>query len=162
LSRQLVIASGAQNRILIPVFAKNISESVLQLHTSEYKNPGQLPGGNVLVVGSAQSGTQIAEDLIGANKKVFLSTGKVGRIPRRYRGKDIFDWLIEAGFYDVYTDDVKDPSILKINPPQVSGAGKQGKTSSLQSLARGRVVILGRADNADAGNVFFQPDAPSH
>jgi putative flavoprotein involved in K+ transport len=162
LSRQLVIASGGQNGILIPAFAKNISQSILQLHTSEYKNPGQLPNGNVLVVGSAQSGTQIAEDLVRANKTVFLSSGKVGRIPRRYRGRDIFDWLFELGFYDVFTDDVTDPSLLKIKNPQVSGAGERGKTSSLQSLARSGVMILGRVENADLDNIFLQSNAPSH
>lgn len=125
--RQLVIASGGQNRMLIPAFAKNISARILQLHTSEYKNPGQLPHGNVLVIGSGQSGTQVAEDLVRADKKVFLSTGKVGRIPRRYRGKDIFDWLFELGFYDVFTDDVTDPSFIKMKPPQVSGFGERGK-----------------------------------
>jgi putative flavoprotein involved in K+ transport len=162
LSRQLVIASGGQNGILIPAFAKNISKRIFQLHTSEYKNPDQLPDGNVLVVGSAQSGTQVAEDLIRANKRVFLSSGKVGRIPRRYRGRDIFDWLFELGFYDVFTDDVVDPALFKIKPPQVSGAGDRGKTSSLQSLARSGVVILGRAGDADFDNIFFHPNAPSH
>jgi len=162
LSRQIVIASGGQNGILIPAFAENISKRILQLHTSNYKNPGQLPEGNVLVVGSAQSGTQVAEDLVRANKRVFLSSGKVGRIPRRYRGRDIFDWLFELGFYDVFTDDVTDPSLLKIKPPQVSGAGERGKTSSLQSLARSGVMILGKAANADADNIFFQANAPSH
>ena len=85
-TRQIVIASGGQNKILIPAIAKNIASNIVQLHTSEYKNPGQLPEGNVLIVGSAQSGTQVAEDLVRTDKKVFLSTGKVGRIPRRYRG----------------------------------------------------------------------------
>ena len=161
-SRQLVIASGGQNTVCIPAFAKNIAQRILQLHTSDYKHPGQLPAGSVLVVGSAQSGTQVAEDLVGADKKVFLSTGKVGRIPRRYRGRDIFDWLVEMGHYDVYKAEVTDPSIFKIKNPQVSGAGDKGKTSSLQSLARSGVVILGRADNADAHTIYFQPNAASN
>ncbi len=160
--RQLVIASGGQNRMFIPDFAKSIPKSIVQVHTCEYKNPSQLPAGSVLVIGSAQSGTQIAEDLVGANKKVFLSTGRVGRIPRRYRGRDIFDWLVEMGFYDLLRTDVPDPSFFKIKNPQVSGAGEKGKTSSLQSLARSGVEILGRADNADANTIFFQADAPSN
>lgn len=162
LSRQLVIASGGQNRTYIPAFAKNIADSILQLHTSEYKNSGQLPDGNVLVVGSAQSGTQVAEDLVRSNRQVFLSTGNVGRLPRRYRGKDIFDWLIDSGFYDVRTDDINDPALLKVKNPQVSGFGDRGKTSSLQSLARRGAVILGRADNADLDTIFLQPNAAEH
>lgn len=161
-SRQLVIASGGQNRTYIPAFAKNIAKSILQLHTSDYKNAGQLPDGNVLVVGSAQSGTQVAEDLVRSNKQVFLSTGKVGRLPRRYRGKDIFDWLIDSGFYNVRTDDITDPSLFKAKNPQVSGFGDRGKTSSLQSLARRGVVILGKADDADSDTIFLQPNAAQH
>lgn len=159
-SRQLVIASGGQNTIRIPDFAKNITKSIVQLHASEYKNANQLPDGNVLVVGSAQSGTQIAQDLLRSERKVFLSTAQVGRIPRRYRGKDIFDWLVQIGFYDICTDDVTDPSLLKRKNPQVSGAGERGKTSSLQSLARSGAMILGRADSAQSDTIFFQPNAP--
>ncbi|WP_018622258.1 flavin-containing monooxygenase [Spirosoma luteum] len=162
LSRQIVIASGGQNKIRIPSFAKNVSPRVLQLHTCYYKNPGQLPNGNVLVVGSAQSGTQVADDLVRANRNVFLSTGMAGRFPRRYRGKDIFDWLFGMGFYDVLTDDITDPAILTMKPPQVSGAGERGKTTSLQSLARQGVKIFGRAANADLETMFFQPDAAAH
>ena len=160
--RQIVIASGGQNTVHIPAFAQNIGDHIVQLHTSEYKNSGQLPEGHVLVVGSAQSGTQIAEDLVRAGKKVFLSTGKVGRIPRRYRGKDIFDWLVELGFYDAYTDDITDPAVFKIKNAQVSGSGERGKTCSLQSLARSGATILGKAQNADADTVFLHPSAPLH
>ncbi len=160
--KQIVIASGGQNTIVIPDFAKNIAKNILQLHTSEYRNSGQLPDGHVLLIGSAQSGTQIAEDLVRAGKKVFLSTGKVGRIPRRYRGKDIFDWLVELGFYDAYTDDITDPAVFNTKNAQVSGSGERGKTCSLQSLARSGVVILGRADHADADSIFLQPSAASH
>jgi putative flavoprotein involved in K+ transport len=161
-SKQIVVASGAQNEKLIPQFAKYITPEILQLHTSEYKNVRQLPYGNVLVAGSAQSGTQITEDLINSGKKVFLSTGSVGRIPRRYRGKDILDWLIATGFYDVRTEDVTDPFIFKIRPPQVSGVGERGHTSSLQSLARNGAVILGKAANADSFKIFLQPNAAAH
>ncbi|MBD2757745.1 flavin-containing monooxygenase [Spirosoma validum] len=162
LSQQLVIASGGQNRIRLPDFAHQLAKSVVQLHASEYKNARQLPDGNVLVVGSAQSGTQIAQDLLRSGRNVFLSTGRVGRIPRRYRGKDIFDWLVEIGFYDTRTDEVTEPSLLQVKNPQVSGAGERGKTSSLQSLARSGAVILGRADRAEANTIFFQTNTSSN
>ena len=162
LSRQLVIASGGQNNIRVPDFANHLAKSVVQLHASEYKNADQLPAGNVLVVGSAQSGTQIAQDLLRSGRNVFLSTARVGRIPRRYRGKDIFDWLVEIGFYDTPTDEVTDPSLLTVKNPQVSGAGERGKTSSLQSLARSGAVILGRADRVEADTIFFQPNTASN
>src|SRR6187200_394018 len=118
--KQVIIASGVANEIKIPSLAKNISKDLKQLHTSEYKNVGQLPGGAVLVVGSAQSGCQITEDLLNAGRKVYLSTSMVGRVPRRYRGRDIFEWLFDTGFFDLKTEDVKDPLELLMHPPQLS------------------------------------------
>jgi len=100
-SKQLVIASGGQNVKNIPSFATNISEDVLQLHACEYRNSSSLPEGAVLIAGSAQSGVQIAEDLIESGRRVFISTSQVARVPRRYRGKDIVDWLMLTGFNDV-------------------------------------------------------------
>lgn len=161
-SRRLVIASGGQNRIWVPYFADHLAKSVVQLHASEYKNAHQLPAGNVLVVGSGQSGTQIAQDLLGSGRHVFLSTARVGRIPRRYRGKDIFDWLVKIGFYNTLTEEVTDPALFAVKNPQVSGAGDRGKTSSLQSLARSGAVILGRAERAEVDTIFFQPNASSN
>ncbi|GAB3049457.1 flavin-containing monooxygenase [Spirosoma pulveris] len=162
LSRRLVIASGGQNRISVPDLANHLAKSVLQLHASEYKNAHQLPAGNVLVVGSGQSGTQITQDLLRSGRHVFLSTARVGRIPRRYRGRDIFDWLVKIGFYNTPTEEVTDPSLLTVKNPQVSGAGDRGKTSSLQSLARSGAIILGRADRVEADTIFFQPNASSN
>lgn len=100
-SRCVVVASGGQNEMSVPRFAKNIDSGIVHQHASQYTSAAQLPHGAVLVVGSGQSGTQIAEDLTAAGRKVFLSTCKVGRIPRKYRGKDIFDWMFNMGLYDI-------------------------------------------------------------
>ncbi len=158
-SRQVVVASGSQNRKLIPSFSEYIPPDILQLHAGDYKNSSKLPHGAVLVAGSAQSGVQIAEDLIDSGKKVFLSTGRAGRMPRRYRGKDIIDWLMESGYFDVHKNNLSDPLMLKARFPQISGVGKRGHTISLQSLAGKGAVILGKAVNADSSAVYFQPDA---
>jgi putative flavoprotein involved in K+ transport len=160
--RQVVIASGHANELSIPPFAKKISASIKQLHTSEYRNSGQLPGGTVLVVGSAQSGCQIAEDLADAGRKVFLSTSMVARVPRRYRGRDIVDWLIDVKFLDIRADELEDPKMLEMKPPQLTGLDGGKRTISLQSLAKKGIVILGKMDNADEQNVFFQPNAAMH
>jgi len=69
LSKQVVVASGSQNKKNVPSFAKNISPDILQLHAGEYRNAHMLPEGAVLVIGSAQSGVQIAEDLIASKEK---------------------------------------------------------------------------------------------
>ena len=160
--KQIVVASGGQNIKSIPSFARNISQEIVQLHTSEYRNASALPDGAILVIGSAQSGVQIAEDLITRDRKVFISTSQVPRVPRRYRGKDIVDWLVLSGFYDLRTIDVTDPLILKMKQPQVSTVGLLGHTLSLQGLARNGAVILGKTENTDGADVFLQPNATTN
>ncbi len=160
--KQVLIASGAANEIRVPSIAKNISKEITQLHTSEYKNPNQIPAGAVLVVGGAQSGIQITEDLLHAGRKVYLSTSKVARIPRWYRGRDIFYWVMDAKFYEIKAEDITDPDLLNLKPPHVSGTGTGKHSLSLQSLAKQGAVILGKLDRADEGNVFFQTNAAEH
>lgn len=154
LCKQVLIASGVANEIRIPSLAKNISKDIKQLHTSEYKNADQLPNGAVLVVGSAQSGCQITEDLLHAGRKVYLSTSMVGRIPRWYRGRDIFYWVREAKFYDIKAEEIDDPKMLELRPPQVSGTGSGRDSMSLQSLAKNGAVILGKMHRVENTRVF--------
>jgi putative flavoprotein involved in K+ transport len=161
-SKKLVIASGGQNIKNIPSFAVNISEEVLQLHACEFRNSSLLPEGAVLITGSAQSGVQIAEDLIESGRKVFISTSQVARVPRRYRGKDILEWLMLTGFNDVRTSDITDPRIFSMKQPQASGVGIRGHTLSLQSLARNGAVILGKIETADREKVIIQPNAAAN
>ena len=162
LCRQVIIASGIANEIKIPFFAANISSTIKQLHTSDYRSAGRLPAGAVLVSGSAQSGVQIAEDLLDSGRKVFVSTSRVDRIPRWYRGRDIFYWLIDIKYFDLKAGEVSDPAMLDSRNPQVAGTGDGRDTVSLQSLAKKGAVILGKMDNADNENVFFQPNAAMH
>ena len=144
-SRQLVIASGSQNEVKMPSFAKMVPAGITQLHSSQFRSASGLPEGAVLVVGSAQSGCQIAEDLAENGREVYLSTSMVARIPRRYRGKDIIDWLLSLGFFDIRKEEVKDPKAFKMAPPQLTGTS--GKTISLQSLAAKGVKIIGRMES---------------
>ena len=160
--KKVVIASGMQNIISIPAFASKISKEILQLHAGEFRNSNMLPKGNVLVVGSGQSGVQIAEDLIDCGRKVYLATSMVARVPRRYRGKDIFEWLELAGFNDHRTIEFLDPEMLKMEQPQLSGVGKRGKTVSLQALAKKGVIILGKIDSASQNHIYIQANAVDH
>ena len=160
--RQIVIASGSANEIKIPAFSTNISPEIKQLHASEYRNAGRLPAGAVLVAGSAQSGVQIADDLLASRKKVYLASSKVARIPRWYRGKDIFYWLIDTKSYDIRADEITDAQLLESRNPQVAGTGSGRDTVSLQSLAKKGAVILGKMNNADESNAFFQLNAATH
>ena len=82
----VVIATGLYQRPRIPSFSANLDGGIKQLHSSQYRNPNSLPPGSVLVVGSGQSGCQIAEELYMSGRQVYLCVGNAGRIPRRYRG----------------------------------------------------------------------------
>lgn len=161
-TKQVVVASGIQNEKRIPSFAKNISADIHQLHACEYRNTSQLPDGAVIVVGGGQSGCQIAEDLAEQGRKVYLSTSMVARVPRRYRDRDIVDWLSDMGFYDVQTETVTDPKVLKMRVPLLSGIGALGHTLSYQLLAQKGVIILGKMENADTGTLFFAGNASDH
>ena len=160
--RQVIICSGSQNEKKIPSFASNVSPRVRQFHASEYKNSSQLPDGAVLVVGSAQSGCQVAEDLLEAGRKVFLATSCVARMPRRYRGKDIVDWLINLGFFNLKTDQVTDKKMLHMPAPQVSGRGNKGHSISLQQLARQGATILGKIQLARGEYMSIDSHAADH
>ena len=89
---QVVVASGGYHIPIIPRMAERIPATIKQIHSEQYRNPALLPEGNVLVVGSGQSGSQIAEDLHLAGKKVFLAVGDAPRCARFYRGRDVVDW----------------------------------------------------------------------
>lgn len=97
----VVIATGGYPLPVIPPFARTLDPSVTQIHSEEYKNAEQLPDGAVMVVGTGQSGAQIAEDLHLAGREVHLAMGKAPRVARTYRGRDCMTWLSDMGLYDV-------------------------------------------------------------
>jgi putative flavoprotein involved in K+ transport len=144
-TRNVVIASGCLNRPRRPATACALPSHLLQIDASNYRNPAALPAGAVLVVGSAQCGGQIAEDLVQADCTVFLATGRVGRMPRRYRGRDIVFWLRRSGLFDVPRKDFLDPSGRIMGRPLLG----VGHTVSLQSLSAQGVVLLGRLTGVD-------------
>ncbi|HEY9296069.1 MAG TPA: NAD(P)-binding domain-containing protein, partial [Phormidium sp.] len=102
---QVVIASGSYHQPKIPKLAERLPDTIVQLHSSAYRNAESLPDGSVLVIGTGQSGCQIAEDLHLAGKQVHLCVGGAPRSPRRYRGKDVVDWLDQMGYYDLSIDE---------------------------------------------------------
>ncbi|HVR48197.1 MAG TPA: MSMEG_0569 family flavin-dependent oxidoreductase [Pseudorhodoferax sp.] len=100
-ARQVVVASGGYHQPIVPRLAERLPAAVRQLHSADYRNAGQLPPGRVLVVGSGQSGAQIAEDLHLAGRQVVLAVGDAPRCARFYRGRDVVDWLADMGYYDM-------------------------------------------------------------
>lgn len=162
LSRSVVIAAGIQHTPRFPAARARIPADITQLHTAGYRSASVLPPGAVVVVGSGQSGCQIAEDLLSAGRSVYLCTSRVGRFPRRYRGRDILEWLIEMGFWDVTPASLPDKSLLREPQPQISGLGPRGHTLSLQHLARLGAVILGRLEDVEGTTLILGEDAAAH
>ncbi len=153
-TRNVVIASGAHTRPRLPVSARAIPSDLVQIHSADYRNPAALPPGSALVIGAGQSGCQIAEELLGAGRTVYLSTCRVGRSPRRYRGRDLIVWSHESGLADVRPEDLADRSVLTRGEPQIA----PGHTISLQSLSARGVVLLGRFATAEGGRLRFAND----
>ena len=151
-ARAVVVATGPFQKPLIPVMVP-VEAGVMQIHSSGYKNPGQLPPGGVLVVGAGSSGAQIAEELQRAGRKVWLSVGPHDRPPRRYRGKDFVWWLGVLGKWDVKT---RDPATEHVTIA-VSGA-YGGQTMDFRRLAAQGVTLLGRAGGFQDGAVLLQGD----
>ena len=161
-SRSVVIASGILQTPKIPRFCSQIPHNITQLHAADYNNPGELPPGAIVVVGSGQSGCQIVEDLLSAGRTVYLCTSKVARAPRRYRGRDILKWWIDMKFVDVTYASLEDKTISRVAQPQISGLGRYGHTVSLQSLAGQGAVILGRLLDIEDSTLILSDEAVAH
>ena len=151
LARAVVVATGDQNLPKVPALAGTFPDRVAQYHTADYRGPDQLPDGAVLVVGSAQSGCQIAEDLLAGGRRVVLATSPVGRVPFRHRGRESIDWLVEAGFMDQRPRDLPDPSVMRAAMPILA----PGRGLSLPALARAGVTLVGRPVAVDGERVAF-------
>lgn len=156
-ARALVVASGNQNSPRVPALASKLAESVTQLHTADYRGSDHVPGGSVMIVGSGQSGCQIAEDLLEQGREVWMSTSRVGRAPRRYRGRDFFTWGQMVGFFDQTVADLDKPEMRYQTQPQISGT-HGGHTVSLQQLVRDGARLVGRLVGVDSETLRFSPD----
>src|SRR5215204_2595976 len=152
----VVIATGFEQHPRIPAFAAGLPATVTQIHSSRYRNPKLLSEGAVLVVGSAQSGAQIAEELYQHGRRVFLGVGNAGRAPRRYRGKDVVEWLTQIGFFDITPDKLPVPK-EQFAAPHVSGANG-GHTLNLHQFARDGVTLLGHLRGASGDTITLAPD----
>lgn len=161
-ARSIVVASGIANTQKLPPEAAAIDRRIEIFTTGTYRTPSQLPPGGVLVVGSAQSGCQIAEDLLDAGRGVYLATGTVGRAPRRLRGRDTLVWLSESGWMAQRPGDLPDPRTIRAAQPQISGVGRLGHTVSLQWLSRRGVTLLGHFESADGNRLRFGDDLAQH
>ncbi len=153
----VVIATGFFQQPKRPRFAASLSSAITQLYSRDYRKPESLPAGAVLVVGTGQSGCQIAEELYKGGRKVFLSTGSAGRVPRRYRGKDVIEWLNLIGFFDL-TPEQLPPGMGKFEGiPHLSGT-EGGHTLNLHQFAHDGVTLFGHLRAAQGDKVWFAAD----
>jgi putative flavoprotein involved in K+ transport len=153
----VVIATGLHQFPRIPPFSRHFPASIRQMHSDHYRNPQSLPVGSVLVVGSAQSGAQIAEELNQAGRTVYLSTCGAGRTPRRYRGKDANWWLHKMGVYKRTVDQLPSPKAKFGGWPHISGQNG-GHRLSLHQFARDGMALLGRAEGVHGERLILSRD----
>jgi putative flavoprotein involved in K+ transport len=154
----VVVATGLFQQPKLPSFSSSLSSHIDQLHSSQYRNPDELSPGAVLVVGSGQSGAQIAEELYKSGRSVYLSVGSAGRGPRRYRGKDITEWFGMMSELDEKTvDDLPSSRAKFAGSPHVSGTNG-GHSLNLHQFARDGVNLLGRIQGASGDKISLEAD----
>lgn len=152
----VVVATGPFQRPVIPALVPADTQ-ITQIHSSGYRNPGQLPQGAVLVIGAGASGVQIADELLRAGKHVYLSVGPHNRPPRRYRGRDFVWWLGVLGQWDAKA---VSPGTEHVTIA-VSGANG-GHTVDFRDCAARGMRLVGRANAFTDGVMHFLPDLPKN
>jgi putative flavoprotein involved in K+ transport len=155
---QVVVAIGGYHVATLPRIAERFPDSVVQIHSSEYRNAAALPPGDVLVIGTGQSGCQIAEDLHLEGRRVHLCVGSAPRTARRYRGKDVVEWLDQMGYYSmpVHEHPLKDRVRAKANH-YVTGRGG-GRDIDLRKFANEGMQLYGRLSGVTGTLLEFEPD----
>ena len=153
--RTVVLASGACNRPRLPAIADVVPSSVTYLAAQQYRNPGQLADGGVLVVGASASGTQLAHEIQRSGRQVYLSVGEHIRAPRMYRGKDIQWWMDAAGVHDERYDAVDDIARARKVPSLQLAGTPDRSTLDLNALTDIGVTLVGRLAGIANGKAQF-------
>ena len=155
---QVVVATGSYQVPVIPRLAERLPGTVGQLHSSRYRGAGDLPPGEVLVVGSGQSGAQIAEDLHLAGRPVHLAVGGAPRVARVYRGRDVVAWLDDMGYYDMSVEahPLREDVRLKANHYVTGRDG--GRDIDLRRFATEGMCLYGRLTGVDGPALRFADD----
>lgn len=156
-AENVVIATGLFQKPKFPPGSSQLPAGIVQLHSSHYRNPDSLPPGAVLVVGTGQSGCQIAEELYQSGRRVYLSVSAMGRVPRRYRGYDGFYWAEKIGMLDRTPDKLPSPKAKFGGNPQLSGANG-GHDLNLHRFVQDGVTLLGHVQDVQDGKLILAPD----
>jgi len=152
----VVLATGPFQRPFLPAFATHLPPRIQQVHASHYRNPTQLPEGAVLVVGSANSGCQIAEELNESGRQVYFALSRHNRVPRRYRGRDVTWWYEKMGRWESKIDDM--PGRKPPIPIVLSGV-HGGHEMNVRQLAANGIVVLGHLLSVAGEKLAFADEA---
>jgi putative flavoprotein involved in K+ transport len=156
-AHQVVLATGGYPIPIVPPYATSLPSSIVQVHSSNYHNPEQLPEGAVLVVGSGQSGCQIAEDLHLKGRQVHLCVGNAPRCARVYRGKDVVEWLDEMGYYDITIDKHPNKESVREKTNHYVTGRDGGHDIDLRQFAREGMHLYGQLCGIDGSRLSFAP-----
>ncbi|AGL19203.1 MSMEG_0569 family flavin-dependent oxidoreductase [Actinoplanes sp. N902-109] len=155
---QVVVATGPYHEPAIPRIAERLPAGITQLHSSQYQRPDQLPDGDVLVVGTGQSGAQIAEDLHLTGRRVHLAVGSAPRAARRYRGRDTLKWLDAMGHYTRGVDEFGDADEVRLRANHYMTGRDGGRDIDLRAFARQGMQLYGRLRDITGAGLAFAGD----
>jgi putative flavoprotein involved in K+ transport len=161
-AEQVVLAVGGYHLPVVPPYATALPVGLTQLHSQQYRNPEQLPDGDVLVVGTGQSGAQIAEDLHLAGRRVHLAVGSAPRIARRYRGRDVVAWLHDMGHYDMPVEQHRDGEAARMGTNHYVTGRDGGHDIDLRQFALEGMQLYGSLTGVAEGRLTFAPNLTEH
>jgi putative flavoprotein involved in K+ transport len=153
----VVVSTGAYQRPHRPPGAETLGEHLVELDVRSYREPARMPEGRILVIGSGQSGCQIAEELHEAGRDVVLSCGRAPWLPRRFGGRDLVWWAAETGFLDVPVGSLPSPGARLWSNPLATGRGG-GHDLHLRTLHAMGVTLVGRFLGQEDGRFRFGRD----
>lgn len=153
----VVVATGGYPLPVVPPYAPFLDAAVVQLHSEEYRNPQQLPDGAVLVVGTGQSGAQIAEDLHLAGRQVHLAMGKAPRVARFYRGRDCMTWLADMGTYDIGVQEYPGGQAAREKTNHYVTGRDGGRDIDLREFASQGMKLYGLLEDGKDTRLEFAP-----
>jgi putative flavoprotein involved in K+ transport len=157
-ARQVAMCVSGYHHPRVSSLAAGLPDAVTQLHSSRYRNPSSMPDGAVLVVGTGQSGAQIAEDLMIGGREVHLAVGSAPRCARRYRGRDCIAWLQDVGHYEMGVDDHPKGEAARREPNHYMTGRDGGHDLDLRTFARDGMMLHGRLKGCEDGVLTFDAD----
>ncbi len=157
IARTVVVATGGYQRAHMPRGASDMPAGMTHLLAEEYNNPAELPEGAVLIVGSGQTGCQLAEELHEDGRQVILACGRAPWAPRRFGGHDLVWWIVETGFWSRTLKDLPSPAARLLSNPLATGHGG-GRDMHLRTLHAAGIELVGRFAGVTDGIAHFDPD----